>query len=179
MSRFFLIFFSIFLQKTNRELPNLEHALPKCVPEWPFEIGWTYLISYCLSVIVYPYHCFISQLPVQTTSSKIWDRYRFPWFMCSWLRFFNSGIRRRDLCAKFQPILCMFQFYRFHPYPGSGPIPTQRWTHWIFRLMRSRFFPTEDRSFSGGHPNIREIICARKECNCAVFDCSRLQLMQS
>ena len=35
---FFLTFSSIFLQKTNRELPNLDHALPKCVPEGLFEI---------------------------------------------------------------------------------------------------------------------------------------------
>ena len=39
ISRFFLIFSSIFLQKTNRELPNLEHAMPKLVPEWRFEIN--------------------------------------------------------------------------------------------------------------------------------------------
>ena len=35
---FYLTFSSIFLQKTSRELPNLEHALQKCVPEWRFEI---------------------------------------------------------------------------------------------------------------------------------------------
>ena len=35
---FILTFFSIFLQKTNRELPNLEHGLPKCVPEGQFQI---------------------------------------------------------------------------------------------------------------------------------------------
>ena len=29
---------TLFLQKTNRELPNLEHVLPKCVPEGLFEI---------------------------------------------------------------------------------------------------------------------------------------------
>ena len=39
----FLTFSSIFLQKTNRELPNLEHTLPKCVPEWRSEI-WNQLL---------------------------------------------------------------------------------------------------------------------------------------
>ena len=34
---FFLTLYSICLQKTNRELPNLEHALPKCVPKGLFE----------------------------------------------------------------------------------------------------------------------------------------------
>ena len=35
---FFLTFSSMFFQKRNRELPNLEHALPKCVQEIRFEI---------------------------------------------------------------------------------------------------------------------------------------------
>ena len=39
---FFLTFSSMFFQKRNRELPNLEHALPKCVQEIRFEI-WVIL----------------------------------------------------------------------------------------------------------------------------------------
>ena len=35
----FSYFFSILMQKINRELPNLEDALPKCVPEGLFEIS--------------------------------------------------------------------------------------------------------------------------------------------
>ena len=38
--RFFFTFFSIFSHKINREFSNLEHALPKCVPERRFEILW-------------------------------------------------------------------------------------------------------------------------------------------
>ena len=38
LSRFFSFFLQYLLSERNRELPNLGHNLPKCVPEWPFEI---------------------------------------------------------------------------------------------------------------------------------------------